>query len=167
MREIDAYCREKGIQWGASCWDEASVDFIEQFDVTFHKVASACLTDDNLLKHIRAKGRPVIVSTGMSNLDQIDHAVKILGKGNLLLMHSCSTYPALVRRIEPARNSGLAAAIRRAGGLFGPRDGNSLVGRGRGLGGLHGGTPYHAGSLDVGFRPGGLAGTQRHYPPGA
>ncbi len=99
-REINAYCREKRILWGASCWDEASVDFIEQFDVAFHKVASACLTDDGLLKHIRSKGRPVIVATGMSNLDQIDHAVRLIGKQNLILLHSCSTYPAYYEELN-------------------------------------------------------------------
>ncbi len=53
-REIDAYCKDKGIVWFASPWDEASVDFLEQFDVPCHKVASASLTDDNLLRHMRA-----------------------------------------------------------------------------------------------------------------
>ncbi len=99
-REINAYCREKRVLWGASCWDEGSVDFIEQFDVAFHKVASASLTDDGLLKHIRSKGRPVIISTGMSNLDQIDHAVRLIGKQNLILLHSCSTYPAYYEELN-------------------------------------------------------------------
>ena len=99
-REIDRYCAEKGILWGASCWDEGSVDFIEQFGVAFHKVASACLTDDNLLKHIRSKGRPMILATGMSNLDQIDHAVRMVGKQNLILLHSCSTYPAYYEELN-------------------------------------------------------------------
>ena len=73
---------------------------MEQFDVAFHKIASASLTDDDLLKHIRAKGRPVILSTGMSNLDQIDHAVHVLGKNDLVLQHSCSTYPALYEELN-------------------------------------------------------------------
>lgn len=99
-RQINDYCKEKGIAWGASCWDEGAVDFMEQFDVAFHKIASASLTDDDLLKHIRAKGRPVILSTGMSNLDQIDHAVHVLGKNDLVLLHSCSTYPALYEELN-------------------------------------------------------------------
>jgi N-acetylneuraminate synthase len=93
-KEIDRYCRKNRIPWFASCWDEQSVDFIEQFDVPCHKIASACLTDEGLLRHIRSKGRPIILSTGMSTLHQIDWAVDILGKKDLILMHSCSTYPA-------------------------------------------------------------------------
>jgi len=91
---IDAYCREKGITWFASCWDEASVDFIDQFNPPAYKIASASLTDDDLLVHTRAKGKLVILSTGMSTLDQIDHAVKVLGRNDLVILHSSSTYPA-------------------------------------------------------------------------
>ncbi len=91
---IDEYCREKGIDWFASCWDEASVDFIDQFNPPAYKIASASLTDDDLLRHTRAKGRPVILSTGMSSLEQIDHAVNVLGKKDLVILHSSSTYPA-------------------------------------------------------------------------
>ncbi len=92
--EIDSYCREKNIPWFASSWDEQSVDFIDAFDVPCHKVASASLTDDGLLRHIRSKGRPVILSTGMSTLEQVDHAVEVLGKEDLIILHTCSTYPA-------------------------------------------------------------------------
>jgi len=92
--EIDAYCHSKGIAWTASCWDESSVDFIDQFDPPFYKIASASLTDDALLRHTRSKGKPIVLSTGMSTLDQIDHAVGLLGKRDLVLLHSCSTYPA-------------------------------------------------------------------------
>jgi len=93
-QEIDRYCKELGIHWFASCWDEASVDFIDQFDVPCYKIASASLTDDNLLTHTRDKGRPIILSTGMSTLDEIDHAVELLGKQSLILLHATSTYPA-------------------------------------------------------------------------
>lgn len=92
--EIDAYCRSKSIAWTASCWDEASVDFIDQFDPPFYKIASASLTDDELLRHTRAKGKPIVLSTGMSRLDQIDHAVEVLGTDALVILHACSTYPA-------------------------------------------------------------------------
>ena len=61
-----AFCQPVKIAWFASCWDEGSVDFIEQFDVPCYKIASASLTDDNLLRHTRAKGKPIILSTGMS-----------------------------------------------------------------------------------------------------
>jgi N-acetylneuraminate synthase len=92
--QIDAYCRNKPMAWTASGWDEASVDFIDQFDPPFYKIASASLTDDALLRHTRAKGKPIVLSTGMSTLDQIDHAVDVLGKEDLVLLHCCSAYPS-------------------------------------------------------------------------
>ena len=94
--EIDTYCKEKGILWFASCWDEQSVDFINQFDVPCYKIASASLTDDNLLKYTKekAQGRPILLSTGMSTMEQIKHAVKILGEDNLIIYHCTSTYPS-------------------------------------------------------------------------
>ena len=92
--EIDAYCDRQGIPWLASCWDEPSVDFIEAFDPPCYKIASACLTDDDLLQHHRRTGRTLILSTGMSTLEQIDHAVEVLGTERLVLLHSVSSYPA-------------------------------------------------------------------------
>jgi len=92
--EVDRFAKECGMAWFASCWDEASVDFVDQFDPPCYKVASASLTDDNLLRHTRRKGRPIILSTGMSTLEQIDHAVDVLGKDDLILLHTCSTYPS-------------------------------------------------------------------------
>jgi N-acetylneuraminate synthase len=99
-QEIDAFCRSSKIQWFASCWDEASVDFIDRFKPPCYKIASASLTDDNLLRHTRAKGRPIILSTGMSTLEQIDHAVDVLGKNDLILLHACSTYPAYYNELN-------------------------------------------------------------------
>ena len=93
-KEIDNYCKEKSIIWFASCWDEKSVDFIEQFNVPCYKIASASLTDDNLLKYTRSKGKPILLSTGMSTMEQIKHAVEILGKENLIIYHCTSTYPS-------------------------------------------------------------------------
>ncbi len=90
---IDNYAREKNILWFASCWDEDSVDFIEQFSPPCYKIASASLTDVSLLRKVRNKGRPVILSTGMSTMDEIKKAVDILGQDNLLIAHSTSTYP--------------------------------------------------------------------------
>jgi N-acetylneuraminate synthase len=92
--DIDGYCREQEIVWFASCWDEASVDFIDQFNPPCYKIASASLTDDNLLRHTRSKGKPVILSTGMSALEEIDHAVDVLGKNDLIILQATSTYPA-------------------------------------------------------------------------
>lgn len=93
-RELDEYCRSHNIMWLASCWDEQSVDFIEKFSPPAYKIASATLTDDGLLKRLRKTERPLILSTGMSTIEQIDHAVSVLGKDDLLLMHCTSTYPA-------------------------------------------------------------------------
>jgi N-acetylneuraminate synthase len=91
--EIDRYCSEKGIDWFASCWDEPSVDFIEQFNPVLYKMASASLTDHALLKKVKAAGKPIILSTGMSTLDEIKEAVGFLGLDNLLIAHSTSSYP--------------------------------------------------------------------------
>ena len=93
-KEIDTYCKEKGIIWFASCWDEQSVDFIDQFNVPCYKIASASLTDDNLLKHTRAKGKPILLSTGMSTIEEIRHAVEVLGEEDLIIYHCTSTYPS-------------------------------------------------------------------------
>lgn len=91
--EIDSYCRARSIPWFASCWDVESVDFMEEFSPVCHKVASACLTDEVLLRRLRSTGRPLMVSTGMSTLEEIDRAVEILGTEGLILMHTTSTYP--------------------------------------------------------------------------
>jgi len=92
-KEIDRYCREKGIVWFASCWDKPSVDFMKHFDFACFKVASASLTDDKLLHHTNAVGKPVMISTGMSTMEQIRHAVSLLGQDQLLIAHSTSSYP--------------------------------------------------------------------------
>jgi N-acetylneuraminate synthase len=99
-RQIAEYCRAVGICWFASCWDEPSVDFIEQFNAPCYKIASASLTDDALLRHTRSKGKPLILSTGMSTLEQIDHAVEVLGTQDLVLLHACSAYPAPYRELN-------------------------------------------------------------------
>ena len=91
---IDRYCREKNIPWFASCWDENSVDFIDRYNVPCFKIASASLSDDKLLQHTRKKDRPILLSTGMSTLEQVDHAVEVLGKKDLILLQACSNYPA-------------------------------------------------------------------------
>jgi N-acetylneuraminate synthase len=92
-REIDRYCKEKNIDWMVSVWDEPSVDFMEKFDTPAYKVPSASLTDHNLLKHVRKTGKPVIISTGMSTMEQIHKGVNAVGQDNLVIMHCTSTYP--------------------------------------------------------------------------
>jgi N-acetylneuraminate synthase len=92
--EIDSFCKQVKIPWLASPWDEQSVEFLEQFDLPVYKIASASLTDDHLLRTIRKTGKPILASTGMSTYAEIDHAVSVLGKKDLVLMHATSTYPA-------------------------------------------------------------------------
>ncbi|CAL8979254.1 N,N'-diacetyllegionaminic acid synthase [Propionicimonas sp. T2.31MG-18] len=93
-RQIDDYCREIGIDWFASPWDVESVDFLGAFSPSTYKVASASLTDDVLLRALRATGRTIILSTGMSTPAQIRHAVEVLGSDNIVMLHATSTYPA-------------------------------------------------------------------------
>jgi N-acetylneuraminate synthase len=92
-REIDRYCKQKGIDWMVSVWDEPSVDFMEKFETPAYKVPSASLTDHNLLRHVRRTGKPVILSTGMSTMEQIHKGVNVIGEDNLIIMHCTSTYP--------------------------------------------------------------------------
>ena len=92
-QEIDAYARKIGITWFVSVWDEPSVDFMEAFDPVTYKVPSAALTDHGLLKKLHSTGRPVILSTGMSTIDQIRSAVQYLDMNNLVICHTTSAYP--------------------------------------------------------------------------
>ena len=98
--EIDAYCREKGIAWFASCWDEEAVDFMEKFNPPCYKAASASLTDLTLLKKTKATGRTLIISTGMSTMEEVDAAVEALGRDNLMIAHTNSTYPCPVDQLN-------------------------------------------------------------------
>lgn len=91
--QIDQYCKQKGIPWFASVWDEPSFDFLSAYDPICYKVPSASLTDHRLLQHLRTSGQPVILSTGMSTMEQIHAAVDVLGEENLLITHATSTYP--------------------------------------------------------------------------
>ena len=91
--EIDRYAKEIGIDWFASSWDIPSLEFIERFDPPAHKIPSALLTDLELLRAYRATGKPLIVSTGMSTLDQIKTALELIGEENLILCHTTSSYP--------------------------------------------------------------------------
>ncbi|MBD3219966.1 N-acetylneuraminate synthase [bacterium] len=91
--EIDRYCRERGIHWCASCWDEEAVDFIEQFDPPLYKAASASLTDHALLQRMQATGKPLMISTGMSTWGEIEQAVAVLDRASLMVAHSTSAYP--------------------------------------------------------------------------
>jgi len=91
--EIDRYCREKGIAWMVSVWDQPSVDFMEKFDTPAYKIPSASLTDFGLIRKARATDKPLILSSGMSTMEQIHQGVKMAGEKDLVLMHCTSTYP--------------------------------------------------------------------------
>lgn len=97
---IDRHCRERGILWFASCWDEEAVDFLERFDPPCYKAASASLTDHDLLRKKKATGRPLVVSTGMSTLEEIRDGVLAAGRDNLLIAHATSTYPCPVDQLN-------------------------------------------------------------------
>lgn len=90
---IDDYCRELGVVWFASCWDEESVDFLEKFNPMLYKAASASLTDISLLKKKMNTGKPLIISTGMSTIEELKTAVEAIGTNNLAIAHATSTYP--------------------------------------------------------------------------
>ena len=91
--QIAEYCRAKGIHWFVSCWDEPSVDFMESFEPVAYKIASASVTDTALLQRHAATKRPLIISTGMSTLEQIDRALSVLNGSDLLITHTTSSYP--------------------------------------------------------------------------
>lgn len=93
-RSIDALCRELGIDWTVSCWDEKALAFMEaNFDVPLYKAASASLTDLGLLKAMASTGKPLMISTGMSTIEEIDQAVTALGDASVMIAHATSAYP--------------------------------------------------------------------------
>jgi N-acetylneuraminate synthase len=98
--EIDGYCKEKGIAWFASPWDEEAVAFLEKFKPVMYKIASASLTDAALLKKIKATGRPVMLSTGMSSMDEIENTVEFMDADNLMIAQSTSTYPCKLEELN-------------------------------------------------------------------
>ena len=98
--EIDSYCRQKGIHWFASAWDETAVDFIEQFKPVAFKAASATITDISLLHRIKATGKPVILSTGMSTMYEVEQAISLLDINNMLIAQATSTYPCKVNELN-------------------------------------------------------------------
>ncbi|HYK11732.1 MAG TPA: N-acetylneuraminate synthase family protein [Gemmatimonadales bacterium] len=110
--ELDRYARDRGIAWTASCWDEQAVDFIAAFDPPFFKIASATLTNLDLLRHLRKTGKPMMLSTGMSTMDEIDAAIEVLGRDRLLLAHATSTYPCPPRELNLRMIDTLASRYR-------------------------------------------------------
>ena len=109
--EIDVYCKERKIDWSASPWDLDSLEFLMQYDIPYIKIPSAMLTNDELLIAVRDTDKKVILSTGMSTREEIDHAVVLLKSkivvepyyekaGNFVLLHCNSTYPAPIDELN-------------------------------------------------------------------
>ncbi|HTV22133.1 MAG TPA: N-acetylneuraminate synthase family protein [Polyangiaceae bacterium] len=98
--QVDRICRRLGVPWFASAWDIPSIEFMELFDPPCYKAASASVTDLELLRAMRRTGRPLILSTGMSTLDEIDAAVSAVGHDQLLIAHATSTYPCPVEELN-------------------------------------------------------------------
>ena len=94
-REIDSYCKEKGIEWFASAWDIESQKFLRQFDLKYNKIASAMIVYEELLHEVASEGKHTFISTGMSTMEDIDRAVNIFRRAEcpFELMHCISTYP--------------------------------------------------------------------------
>lgn len=98
--ELDRYCKDRKMLWFSSCWDVDSVDFIEQFDPPCYKIASASITDEILIDKVKKTGKPILLSTGMSTLEEIDRAVSLLEGTDMILYHCTSTYPNEVEEIN-------------------------------------------------------------------
>lgn len=94
-REIDLFCKEIGIDWFASAWDVESQHFLKQFNCKYNKIASAMLVCDELLRLVASENKHTFISTGMSTIGHIDHAVEIFRNSGcpFELMHCISTYP--------------------------------------------------------------------------
>lgn len=90
---IDKLCKSLDIDWFASVWDEESIDFLEQFDPIAYKVPSAALTDTGLVDKLNATGRPIILSTGMSTMEEIRKSVSHFDIDRLAITHATSAYP--------------------------------------------------------------------------
>jgi len=95
FNEIDKYCKELNIEWFASAWDIKSLEFLDNYNLKYHKIASAMIVDHNFLNDVALRKKHTFISTGMSKKDDIDNAVEIFKKNNCSfeLMHCVSTYP--------------------------------------------------------------------------
>ena len=98
--QIDAYCREKGIVWFASPWDLPSIEFLKDYALPVYKVPSALLTHKEYLLKLKNIGSPIMLSSGMSDVELVKKAVSFIGEDNIILMHATSTYPAKTEEIN-------------------------------------------------------------------
>ncbi len=93
-RQLFGYAYSKGLAAFASPWDEESVDVLERLEVPCYKIASASITDLDLLRKIKKTKKPIILSTGMATMSQVTEAMKIFGDREIIVLHTVSTYPA-------------------------------------------------------------------------
>ena len=100
FQKIDKICKDNNIIWFASCWDEESVDFMENFNIPCYKIASASLTDKNLLEYTAKTKKPIILSTGMSSEDEIEKSVNLFDLNNLIILHCTSAYPCNIEELN-------------------------------------------------------------------
>lgn len=98
--ELAKYSAAKRLDWFASPWDVPSVEFLENLGAPAHKIASASLTDLDLLEAVRQTSKPIIMSTGMSTMQEIDKAVEVIGTNNLIMMHATSSYPLAAEEVN-------------------------------------------------------------------
>ena len=106
---IDARCKAHNMLWFASPWDVNAVDFLARFDAPIIKTASASLTDLELLRKIRSTGKPLMISTGMSTIEEIERAIEVIGTDNLMIAHATSTYPCKPEELNMRMIQTLAA----------------------------------------------------------
>ena len=156
FRQIDQYCRAQKIAWFASCWDVDSVAFLEEFNTPCLKIPSAALTDRELLEAVRATGRPIMLSTGMSSMEQIETAVGVLGTDRLLLAHATSTYPCPKEELNLRMITTLPNRYDCPIGYSGHEVGLATTVAAIALGRVVHRTSYHARSSDVGQRSSGF-----------
>lgn len=101
---IDQYCKKLGIDWFVSPWDAPSVDFMEQFNTVIYKLASASLTDHKLIQRILATGKPIMLSTGMSTMKEIETAIAFINEFDpaypVFVAHSTSAYPCKTEELN-------------------------------------------------------------------
>ena len=93
--EINTFCKDSGISWFASAWDIKSLEFLDDYELDYHKIASAMIVDTEFLEQVSKRKKHTFISTGMSTKENIDNAINIFSKNNCSfeLMHCVSTYP--------------------------------------------------------------------------
>ncbi len=119
FKEIDKHCKQAGILWTSSCWDIPSVEFMEKFDPAFYKIPSAKAVEMELLEAHKKTGRPLLVSTGMSDMDELDKTAEALEGSDWMFLHCTSTYPAITDEINLNVMSSLRERYKREVGYSG------------------------------------------------